>query len=148
LRHLSKNQIKMLDLDHIDQRDNTFNSTSEEFVQEIVFKPRESVIKAFEDENNQKEYFMDVGKKQKKLPRGFEEFVHSDLCAEFADSIYDYCVYLIKIEDKKLKLEEDARARKIPVPRLLQSETGRLNSKAKRMADNYGRLIFLNRSIG
>jgi hypothetical protein len=57
-------------------------------------------------------------------------------------------VYLIKIEDKKLKLEEDARARKIPVPRLLQSETGRLNSKAKRMADNYGRLIFLNRSIG
>ena len=147
LRHLSKNQIKMLDLDQIDQRDNPFNSTAEEFVHEIIFKPKESVIKAFEDENNQKEYLMERGTKPR-LPEGFKEFVYSDLCAEFADSIYDYCIFLIKIEDKKLKLEEDARTRRLPMPRLLQSETDKLNRKAKRMADNYGRLIIMNRSIG
>jgi hypothetical protein len=48
---------------------------------------------------------MDCGKKQKRLPRGFEEFVNSDLCAEFAESIFEYCVYLIKVEDKKQRLE-------------------------------------------
>lgn len=31
---------------------------------------------------------------------------------------------------------------------MLQSEVDRLNLKAKRMADNYGRFFFLNRSIG
>jgi hypothetical protein len=55
---------------------------------------------------------------------------------------------LIKIEDKKSRLEEEARERRIPAPKVLQSETDRLNTKAKRMADNYGRLIFMNRSIG
>jgi hypothetical protein len=49
---------------------------------------------------------------------------------------------------KKTELERDARQRKIPVPQVLQSELDRLNAKAKRMADNYGRLIFQNRSVG
>lgn len=31
---------------------------------------------------------------------------------------------------------------------MLSSEVDRLNLKAKRMADNYGRFILLNRSIG
>ena len=60
---------------------------------------------AFHNENYQKEYLMDCGKRQKRLPRGFEEFVNSDLCAEFAESIFEYCVYLIKVEDKKQRLE-------------------------------------------
>ena len=91
---------------------------------------------------------MDTGKKQRRMPRGFEEFVNSDLCAEFAESIFDYCMYLIKVEDKKRQLEEDARIKRIPAPVMLQSEHDRLSQLAKRMADNYGRLIFLNRSIG
>lgn len=115
---------------------------------DVIFKPKESVIHAFQNETYHKEYLMDCGNRQKRLPRGFEEFVNSDQCAEFAESIYDYCIYLIKVQDKKSKLEEDARVRRIPPPSLLQSESDRLGQKAKRMADNYGRLIFSNRSIG
>lgn len=112
-----------------------------------VFDPRECVNKAFADETNLKEFMMGPDDKRR-LPRGFERFVKSDLCVEFVDSIYDYCAYLIKIEDKKAQLEEEARERRIPAPKMLQSETDRLALKAKRMADNYGRLIFMNRSIG
>jgi hypothetical protein len=53
------------------------------------------------------------------MPRGFGEFVNSDLCAEFAVSIFDYCMYLIKVEDKKLRLEENARMKRIPAPVML-----------------------------
>ena len=35
-----------------------------------------------------------------------------------------------------------------PVPKILRSETDKLNIKAKRMGDNYGRLIFRYRSTG
>ena len=91
---------------------------------------------------------MDTGKRQKRMPKGLEEFVHSELGSEFLDSVYDYCVYLIKMEEKKKQLEIDARERRTPMPLLLNSETDRLSEKAKRMADNYGRLIFMNRSIG
>lgn len=70
---------------------------------------------------------MDYGKRQKRMPNGFEEFVHSALSVEFLDSIYDYCTYLIKIEDKKTQLEKDACDRRTQLPRLLHSETDRLN---------------------
>jgi hypothetical protein len=61
------------------------------------------------------------------MPRGFEEFVNSDLCFEFAESIFDYCMYLIKVEDKKRQLEEDARIKRIPAPVMLHSEHDRLS---------------------
>lgn len=111
------------------------------------FNAKDCVAKAFADETNLKEFLMDSEGKPR-LPKGFETFVQSELCADFVDSIYDYCSFLIKIEDKKSRLEEEARERRIPAPKVLQSETDRLNKKAKRMADNYGRLIFMNRSIG
>jgi hypothetical protein len=102
-------------------------------------------MKAFSNEKYLQEFKKeDTGR----LPKGFENFVHSDLCSEFVTSIYDYCTYLIKLDDKKKELEADAKDRRIPPPKILKSELDRLNTKAKRMADNYGRLIFLNRSIG
>jgi hypothetical protein len=97
------------------------------------------VLKALDND----EYIKEFQKADtRKLPKGFEEFAHSDLCCDFVDSIRDYCEYLLKIDQKKTELERDARQHKIPVPQVLMSEIDRLNAKAKRMADNYGRLIF------
>ena len=62
----------------------------------------------------------------KEIPEGFEEFVHSDLCYEFCETILDYCKYLLKLDKKKKELEEDARKRRIPAPKILKSETDKL----------------------
>ena len=82
------------------------------------------------------------------MPRGFEQFVQTRLCIELCESILDYCKYLIKLDKKKQQLEQDAKLRRIPPPKVLRSETDKLNLKAKRMSDNYGRLIFKYRSTG
>ena len=82
------------------------------------------------------------------LPKGFEGFVNSALCKELCDAVLDYCKYLMKLDKKKKQLETDAKLRGIPTPKVLRSETDKLNLKAKRMADNYGKLIFTYRSIG
>ena len=70
------------------------------------------------------------------------------LCKELCESILDYCKFLIKLDKKKLQLEQDAKLRGIPPPKVLRSETDKLNLKAKRMGDCYGKLIFTYRSIG
>lgn len=57
-----------------------------------------ALIKAFENEDYHKEF---IKQKSKKLPRGFEEFVNSELAAEFIESIHNYCIYFLKIEAKK-----------------------------------------------
>lgn len=74
--------------------------------------------------------------------------MQSELCVSFVESIHDYCRYLIKLDKKKSELEENAKKRKIPAPQILKSEQEKLNIKAKRMGDFYGRLIFANRSVG
>lgn len=86
--------------------------------------------------------------KNKGLPRGFDHFVNTPLCCELCESILDYCKYLIKLDKKKQQLEKDAKLRGIPAPKVLRSETDKLTKKAKRMSDNYGRLIFRYRSTG
>lgn len=87
-------------------------------------------------------------KNGKELPRGFEQFVTTPLCHDMCESILDYCKYLIKLDKKKKQLELDAKLRKIPPPKVLRSETDKLSLKAKRMSDNYGKLIFKFRSTG
>lgn len=67
---------------------------------------------------------------------------------ELGQSILDYLTYLLKLEDKKRKLESDAKTRNIPVPKILKSEIDQVNDMAKRMSDNYGRLIFKYKSLG
>ena len=84
----------------------------------------------------------------KELPRGFEYFVGTPLCRDLCESILDYIKYLIKLDQKKRQLEQDAKLRNIPPPKVLRSETDKLQLKAKRMGDNYGRLIFTHRSLG
>ena len=84
----------------------------------------------------------------KELPRGLEHFANSKLCISLCESILDYCKYLIKLDKKKKQLEEDAKLRGIPPPKVLRSEFDKLNQKAKRMGENYGRLIFKYRSTG
>ena len=86
--------------------------------------------------------------KGKELPRGFEHFVSTPLCQNLCESILEYCKYLIKLDSKKKLLEKDAKLRGIPQPKVLRSETDKLALKAKRMSDNYGKLIFMHRSIG
>jgi len=51
-------------------------------------------VQTFENEEYYREFLMD--NKKGKLPRGFEEFVNSDFSAEMVDSIFDYCVCLIR----------------------------------------------------
>ena len=70
------------------------------------------------------------------------------MCVELCESILDYCKYLIKLDKKKKDLELDAMKRKLPAPAVLRSELDRLNKKAKRMGDNYGKTLFAHRSIG
>ena len=77
------------------------------------FNAKTATIKAFENDDYRKEF---QKADTKKLPKGFEEFVHSPLCGEFVDSIHDYCEYLLKIDLKKTELERDAKERKIPAP--------------------------------
>jgi len=87
-------------------------------------------------------------KNGRETPYGFEDFVYSDLCHQFLQAIHDYCKYLLKLQKKKSELEEDAKKRRIPAPKILRSETDKLNSKAKTMSDFYGRIIFKYRSTG
>ena len=82
------------------------------------------------------------------MPRGFEHFVTTPLCRNLCESILEYCKYLIKLDVKKKQLEKDAKLRRIPPPKVLRSESDKLTLKAKRMGDNYGKLIFMYRSIG
>ena len=77
------------------------------------FKPKEAIEKCYDNEDYRKE-FHKTG--TKRLPKGFDDFVHSDLSADFVDSIHEYCEFLIKIENKKLELDKDAKERKIPPP--------------------------------
>ena len=60
------------------------------------------------------------------LPRGFEAFVNMPLCVKMAESILDYCKFLIKLDTKKKQLEQDAKLRGIPPPKVLRSETDKL----------------------
>lgn len=82
------------------------------------------------------------------MPRGFEHFVTTPLCQHLCESILEYCKYLLKLDFKKKQLEKDAKLRGIAPPKVLRSETDKLKLKAKRMSDNYGKLIFMYRSIG
>ena len=74
--------------------------------------------------------------------------MNKPLCKELCEAILDYCKFLIKLDKKKTQLEQDAKLRGIPPPKVLRSETDKLNLKAKRMGDCYGKLIFTYRSIG
>ena len=82
------------------------------------------------------------------LPSGMEKFIESDLFVNLAQNILDYTFYLIRLEDRKRQLEVDAKQRNIPVPRILKAEEEKLQVMAKRMSDNYGRLIFSYTSLG
>lgn len=82
------------------------------------------------------------------LPKGFESFIESDFCLDFACSIQDYCKCLTELETKKEKLEADAKSRKIPAPKILKYEVDQLETKAKRMSGNYARLVYKFRTTG
>lgn len=82
------------------------------------------------------------------LPNGMEKFIESDLFVDLAQNILEYTFYLIRLEDRKRQLEIDSKQRNIPVPRILKAEEENLQDKAKRMSDNYGRLIFSYTSLG
>ena len=103
----------------------------------------ESMLRIYSQ--NRKEF---AGSNGTDPPKGFERFIRSPLCKELCESILDYCKYLIKLDRKKKDLEADALKRKLPPPVVLRSELDRLNKKAKRMGDNYGKTLFAHRSIG
>ena len=89
-----------------------------------------------------------IGQNGTDPPKGFERFIQSELGKDLGESILDYCKYLIKLDKKKKELEADALKRNLPPPVILRSELDRLNKKAKRMGDNYGKTLFAHRSIG
>jgi len=62
----------------------------------------------------------------REIPHKFEEFVYGELCYQFCEAILDYCKYLLKLDKKRLELEEDAKKRRIPAPKILKSETDKL----------------------
>jgi len=75
-------------------------------------------------------------------------FLQTDLNFELAESILDYTRYLNSIDKKKKQLEQDAKQRGIPQPKILRSELDLLQLKMKRMSDNYGKLLLMYKSIG
>lgn len=71
------------------------------------------MINTYFEIKNDREF--QIPKKDKKgsyisgvLPRGLEQFVESALFIELGQSIKDYIGYLLKLEDKKRRLEADA----------------------------------------
>ena len=84
----------------------------------------------------------------KSMPHHFENFLGESLAENMCRSILDYCKYLIKLDKKKSELEIEAKKRGVPPPKPLKSELEKLNLKAKKMGENYGRLIYSFRSIG
>ena len=84
----------------------------------------------------------------KKLPKGFEQFIESEFCLEMGDSIRDYCECMLSLNKKKEQLATDAKARKIPEPKILKYEFDQVQRKAKRMSNNYARLVYQYRSVG
>lgn len=80
--------------------------------------------------------------------KGLEMFLQTDLNFELAESILDYTRYLNSIDKKKKQLEQDAKQRGIPQPKILRSELDLLQLKMKRMSDNYGKLLLMYKSIG
>lgn len=75
----------------------------------VNFNARDAIKKIMTDEKLKSEFLWSFGRKEKKMPRGFEEFVSSSQCEEFLESIFDYCTYLFHVEDKKAELEAEAK---------------------------------------
>lgn len=54
---------------------------------------------------------------------------------------------MFRLENKQQVLEQEAKARNLPVPKVLPSEKKKLNEKAKVMANAYSWIVFYNKSI-
>lgn len=75
------------------------------------------------------------------IPYRFLEIHNCPEMVALLNSIKDYLKELFKLEAKQSALEKEARARNLPPPSLLPSETRRLQDKATDMASKYSWLL-------
>lgn len=81
------------------------------------------------------------------VPKQLMQFIETDVFYKFLNSLLEYCSELFRLENKQQVLEQEARARNLPVPKVLPSEKKKLNEKAKVMANAYSWIVFYNKSI-
>lgn len=86
--------------------------------------------------------------KTKKIPEGFARYAESAEFKDLLEAMLDYNRELFRLENKQQVLEQEAKARNLPIPQVLPSEKKKLYEKAKKMADKYSWIVFTYKSIG
>ncbi|CAK66031.1 unnamed protein product (macronuclear) [Paramecium tetraurelia] len=75
------------------------------------------------------------------LPKDFSKFITERLFMDFLLTIYDYCVELHKLEKKQSILDQQSKERTGIAPKLLSSETDKINQKLKEISEIYSRIL-------
>ncbi|CAD8151204.1 unnamed protein product [Paramecium octaurelia] len=75
------------------------------------------------------------------LPKDFSKFITERLFMDFLLTIYDYCVELHKLEKKQAILDQQSKERTGVAPKLLSSETDKINQKLKEISEIYSQIL-------
>ncbi|CAK73517.1 unnamed protein product (macronuclear) [Paramecium tetraurelia] len=75
------------------------------------------------------------------LPKDFSKFITERLFMDFLLTIYDYCVELHKLEKKQAILDQQGKERNGVAPKLLSSETDKINQKLKEISEIYSKIL-------
>ena len=81
------------------------------------------------------------------MPASLYQFIESKKYLDFLQALMEYCRELFRLENKQQVLEQEARQRSFPVPKVLPSEKKKLDEKAKIMANAYSWIVFSKKSI-
>ncbi|CAD8166133.1 unnamed protein product [Paramecium pentaurelia] len=75
------------------------------------------------------------------LPKDFSKFITERLFMDLLLTIYDYCVELHKLEKKQAILDQQSKERIGIAPKLLSSETDKINLKLKEISEIYSKIL-------
>ncbi|CAD8057386.1 unnamed protein product [Paramecium primaurelia] len=75
------------------------------------------------------------------LPKDFSKFITERLFMDLLLTIYDYCVELHKLEKKQAILDQQSKERIGIAPKLLSSETDKINQKLKEISEIYSKIL-------
>lgn len=77
------------------------------------------------------------------LPKGFDKFIKSPLFINLLIAIYDYCTEVSRLEQKQRVLESQCKERHGLQPKLLSSETEKINQKLTDVTEIYSKIILV-----
>lgn len=118
-------------------------ATNEQKKFQATFSLREAIDKQRKALENERD-----SDKRVLVPRQMMQFIETDVYFKFLNSLLEYCSELFRLENKQQVLEQEAKARNLPVPQVLPSEKKKLNEKARLMSNAYSWIVFYNKSIG